>query len=186
MFPNFGVGPQNGWFILKPPKPGAGLRIQMDVSKNRGKKPQNGWFISWKTLSFNGWFGGNHYFWKHPVIGAHPTIFPIWKVASPMFTPITYVHLWPSLQNTKVDSPWKVAPKKRRKVMAEQQTQSMNYCQAIGGCLLKNWKSMKSTIRFIFLDCLACGGKLHISWNHTRSSLYILYVYIYIYIYGFM
>ena len=30
----------------------------MDVSKNRGKTPQNGWFIWWKTLFFNGWFGG--------------------------------------------------------------------------------------------------------------------------------
>ena len=38
----------------------------MDVSKNR-ETPQNGWWKSWKTLFFDGWFGGKtHYFWKHP------------------------------------------------------------------------------------------------------------------------
>ena len=32
-----------------------------------GGYPQNGWWKSWKSLLFNGWFGGKtHHFWKHP------------------------------------------------------------------------------------------------------------------------
>ncbi len=48
-----------------------------------GFYPQNGWFISWKTLFFNGWFGGaiifgnthiwvhNHTFWAKTTPSAH-------------------------------------------------------------------------------------------------------------------
>ena len=58
---------------------GQKMLVNMAVEPKIGVFPQNGWWKSWKTLLFNGWFGGKpHYFrfhihisstelWKYPV-----------------------------------------------------------------------------------------------------------------------
>ena len=84
-----------------------------------GVGPQNGWFISWKTLFFDGWFGGFHhpYFWfntqmfstnRHPAFASSGKVvagapqFPASPHVAEVFLPghpPTLLHWWKALDH---------------------------------------------------------------------------------------
>ena len=47
------------------------ILLHMGVSKNRGTSK---WMVYNGKLYENGWFGGYHYFWKHPYVFTHSSV----------------------------------------------------------------------------------------------------------------